>query len=49
MDGVLGDYDFSISYHPRIANVVADALSQKAGLAHYKEQGRQEAKKQGLC
>ena len=28
MAGFIKDYDFSISYHPSKANVVADALSQ---------------------
>ena len=27
--GVLKDYDFSLSYHPEKANVVADALSRR--------------------
>ena len=38
MDGLLKDYDITILYHPGKTNVVADALSRKAGnmgsLAH---------------
>ena len=33
------DYDFKIEYHPRKANVVADALSRKlAALAYMKNE-----------
>ena len=28
------DYDFTVNYHPRKANVVEDALSRKVNLAH---------------
>ena len=31
MDELLKDYDITILYHPEKANVVADALSRKAG------------------
>ena len=38
------DYDITIFYHPRKANVLADALSRKAGsmesLAHLQVSGR---------
>ncbi|GJU37303.1 putative nucleotidyltransferase, ribonuclease H [Tanacetum coccineum] len=45
---LLADYDYEIRYHPRKANVIADALSQKERIKHLQEENIKAENLQGM-